>query len=95
MSYSYALDSYFDDLIQVAPRPHIDWRVVAALACVVALCAAVVLGTPRVVETYRGYQAVQLEAAAALNARAPVELPREWRWEPKAVQFEHMYWSAR
>jgi hypothetical protein len=95
MSHSYALDGYFDDLIQVAPRPQIDWRIVATLACVVALCAVVVLGTPRVVETYRGYQAAQLEAAAALNARAPVELPREWRWQPRGVEFDQMYRSAR
>lgn len=92
MSYSLELNSYYDDLIPASPRPRIDGRFVAALACAVALGTAVVLGTPPAVEAYRGHQAAQV---AATVARAPVELPREWRWEPKTVQYEHMYMSRR
>jgi hypothetical protein len=95
MSYSYALDGFYDDLIPTTPRPRIDRRFVAALVGVAALGTAVVLGTPRVVEAYRGYQAAQVEAAAARAAWAPAELPREWRWEPQAVAFDHMFRSER
>lgn len=84
---TYELDSYFDNLIQAAPRPHIDWRLVATLACVVALGTAV--------GAYRGYPAAKVEAAAARAAWAPAELPREWRWERKTVAFDHMFRSER
>ena len=95
MNYFHELDSYYDNLIPASPRPHIDRRFAAELAGIMALGIAVAFGTPVAVEAYRGHQTAQVEAAAAMAARAPAELPREWRWEPQTVKFEHMYMSKR
>jgi len=91
MSHAHALDGHCDNLISATPRPAIDRRFVAALAGGLVLGGTVVLGTPPALEAYRSYQAT-VEAAAA---RVPAELPREWKWDPKAVKYEHMFRSER
>ncbi len=95
MSYSYAPNGFYDDLIPATRRHRIDWRFVAALVGIVILGTAVGVGAPRIVEAYRGDQAVNVEAGAASAAYVSAELPREWRWEPKAVKYEHMFMNRR
>ena len=95
MSYFYALNGFYDNLIPATRRLRIDWRFVATLVGIVMLGTAAGVGAPRVVEAYRSYQAANVEAGAASAAYVSAELPREWRWEPKAVKYEHMFMNHR
>ena len=80
------------DYVSGRPRsgwipPRIDWRLVlgsALLGLAVAFTAPSVRET--VAELSPGAEAVP-PAAASLQ---PAELPREWRWERKAVRFDGM-----
>lgn len=52
------------------------------------------LGFAVVASTVDAVRAALLERSAAAErvvSYPPRELPREWRWAPKAVEFEHMY----
>ena len=52
------------------------------------------LGFAAVASSVDVVRAAWLERSAAAEqivSYPPRELPREWRWEPKAVEFEHMY----
>jgi len=76
----------------LAMRPPIDPRrfvVLAGAALLVAVLAKV---------AYPVVQARSVttpEAPAAAESLQPAELPREWRWERKAVTFDGMFRQKR
>ena len=74
-----------------ARRRRRDPRWLAIALGLALIGAAAWLGSPRVLEAYEEARSEATQEAAE-NA-APAELPREWRWEKKAVSFEHMYRS--
>ena len=49
---------------------------------------AIVMSAFDVVRSAQADQTATVEPAADLLAP---DLPREWRWQPKGVEFEHMY----
>ncbi len=52
------------------------------------------LGFAIVASTIDVVRAASLERSAAAESVVsypPRELPREWRWEPKTVEYEHMF----
>ncbi len=52
------------------------------------------LGFAAVASTVDVVRAAWLERSAAAErvvSYPPLELPREWRWEPKTVEYEHMF----
>jgi hypothetical protein len=53
-----------------------------------ALGVAIVATTADVVRAALANETAASDAVAAYPVR---ELPREWRWERKAVEFDHMY----
>ena len=76
MSHTHAIDK--DNLIPTTARRHLDWRFLATLAGIVALGTSVMLGTPHVVEAYRGYQKAEVEAdppPSAEDVAADVKVP--------------------
>jgi hypothetical protein len=40
---------------------------------------------------FQGWQASVEEVQEPTTSRTPHELPREWRWERKAITFDHMF----
>ena len=80
--------------------PHLEWHelehpIRAALAALAAL-AAISLGGAGVYAAVKGLSEIPVSRFARSASEARVtwpsrELPREWRWERKAVSFDHMY----
>jgi hypothetical protein len=56
------------------------------------LCAAVVGAAAALLPAERlAHAALSAAVAAEAPARPRAELPREWRWERKAITFDHMF----
>jgi hypothetical protein len=91
---SHPFDDIFDDRDSgtLVKRPSIDPRLLIAIVGAALLGAALASSAPHVIEAYETATAQAPPAAASLQ---PAELPREWRWEPKTVEYEHMYRQKR
>ena len=72
--------------------PRIDLRLLAVAVAAALLAVAFSTGARHVVGAYRSAPA---GIRPAVQPPAAVELPREWRWERKAIEFEHMYRKKR
>ena len=80
--------------------PHLDWHEVehpirVAMA-VVAVMAAMSLAGAGIYTAATGLSQLPVTSIASSATEPAVtwperELPREWRWERKAVSFDHMY----
>jgi len=73
-------------------RPRIDLRLLILALGAALLGAGIAPAARHAIEAYR---AATVQTRPSAESLAPVELPREWRWERKAVQFEHMYRQKR
>ena len=72
--------------------PRIDVRLLIVALCAALLGAAFAPGARYTIEAYRTATDQTRPAAESME---PAQLPREWRWQRKAVAFEHMYGQKR
>lgn len=73
-------------------RPRIDLRLLVVAIAAALFGMAFSTAARHVVEAYHSLPA---QTRAAVQPVAAVELPREWRGQRKAIEFEHMYRNKR
>ena len=95
---AYALEHPFDDLFTdrdsrtLVKRPPFDPRLLIVIVGTALLSAAIARGAPPIVEAY---ESAKVQAPPVAESLQLAELPREWRWERKAVTFDDMYRQKR
>ena len=75
--------------------PHLEWHELAHPARAALVTTATLLTFAVLVvgaQDLRGLvDRSPTPAAQATDVRISKELPREWRWQPRSVSFDHMY----